>query len=59
MNWRRVILVAGTLALAACSGPTAPKIPTPDEDTNKKPDPNHPGFVVPVVRSALPGLFGG
>ena len=58
MKWHRVMLVAGVLAMAACSSPTIPKVPAPDEDPNK-PDPEHPGFVVPVVQSVLPGIFTG
>ena len=58
MKWRRVILVAGALAMAACSSPTVPKVPAPEDPTGK-PDPQHPGFVVPVIQSVLPGVATG
>jgi len=40
MRWRRVILWAAVVALAACSSPTNPRIPNPDGDGRKPPPPN-------------------
>jgi hypothetical protein len=48
MRKLRWVVLSGLLAVAACSSSTAP-IPDPGEDTSKKPDPNHPGFVMPVA----------
>ena len=56
MKKSRWILIAGVAAMAACSSPTLPKIPQPpDDDPTKKPDPSHPGFVMPVVPTPMPG----
>ena len=58
MKTSRWILILGVLAMAACSSPTLPKIPQPpDGDPTNKPDPNRPGFVIPVTLAPHPGSF--
>lgn len=60
MKMSRWVLIMGVLAMAACSSPTLPKIPQPpDNDPTTKPDPNHPGFVVPVPLIAHSASFTG
>lgn len=46
MKWKRWILIAGMVALGACSNPALPKIPQPGDSTSSsKPT---TGFVTPV-----------
>jgi hypothetical protein len=50
MKWYRVLLLlaATTVVAPACTSPTGPRLPTPDE-TSKKPPPEKPGLTVPGV----------
>jgi putative hemolysin len=40
VKWRRVILLAAVVALAACSSPTGPRLPNPNGDDRQPPPPN-------------------
>jgi len=37
MRWHRVILVAASLGLAACTSPMGPRVPEPEDDRDKPP----------------------
>lgn len=49
MRWLRLFLVLGVLGVSACSDPTVPKYPDPDQETNPTdpdPGPEKGGFVL-------------
>jgi len=39
MTWRRAVLLVVLLGLAACSSPTGPRLPNPDQDSRNPPPP--------------------
>lgn len=60
MKLTRWILVAGVVALAACSGPSI-TMPQPDSTATNKPDPKHGfnGYVVPLLQPVVSGTTTG
>ena len=48
MKWTRVVLAVVVMGAAACSSPTAPRLPNPNGD-DREPDPDKPGLVATVV----------